>query len=459
MPISRPGLTSSPLITWIALSAISLSLAAAPANAACRLLSSKLVDQTACLREHVRAAARQASPRLALPPAYSLLVSSSIEVPSGMTLDGRGATLFSRSQNYDVIRVVGSNVTIKNVAIVNENRIGADDRLLKVAIARGASGITISNVTFKDAGLGGKVWGVVIESPYVSDVRIENSLFDGVQYGVLANAWLRRTPFTAAELLDPQSYPKRITVTNNRMHAIRGDGINLNSPIGLTGLEPGVHGINDAVITGNEIEAPASAESKAGFCIALAGARNVVISKNVLHNCKWQGVHIEDNSRDVVIEDNRIFDMVGPAPADRNGWGFTAGIWAQHSTGVRILRNWIAQGCDFGVRMDWDGVRHNSAFVISGNRFDGQAVNGLAIWGTPGTNLSGVVSANTFSNIAKARMNISATGVTVEDNYPNDLINVFYKPRLRISSMICTAAASGEAPAPSTLISAFSGAS
>ncbi len=87
-----------------------------------------------------------------------------------------------------------------------------------------------------------------------------------------------------------------IVIQNNRAVNIIG-GINLNSP---SGIQQGI------VITGNEFFNSRLAPGILSGTISVAAGRNIIISNNIFRGYHWTAIHIEDDTRNWIIEGNSV---------------------------------------------------------------------------------------------------------------------------------------------------------
>ncbi len=302
-------------------------------------------DDTACLQAAIDAAPGQ----LTLPGGASYRLSKHLYVPGPFVLEGNRSTLLLDTPEI-LLLLAGSGVTVRGFDLVysaNSSYAGLID------LVPATKDVTIEDCSFSGT------WalaGVHLDNPDIESVRILDSSFDGLIYGVLTNT----TQFSPSDLVDPEKHLFDLTIDGNTMTELSGDGVEINSPVLLyapyNSGTPGVaaHGIS---IKNNTIRAPHSDRIERGFCIGIAGATDVVIEGNVLEDCKWQGIHLEDKAADLLIVDNQIRRVVGNEPDDATGWTTArSGILLLDVDRVDIFRNSIESVVDVGVELSYDGT-------------------------------------------------------------------------------------------------------
>jgi len=218
------------------------------------------------------------------------------------------------------------------------------------------------------------------------------------------------------------------------MYNLQGDGVAINSPVYNyepynSGL-PGV-GANHINISDNIIYAPNSTITNRGFCISIAGGIMVTIVNNSLHDCKWQGIHIEDQSYQVTVTGNAIDHIIGQEADDESQWdGGMAGIWVSGSTEVYVLNNNISNTVNQGIALIYAASAGENAYnkvcALAGNNINLAGNYGIQAGGPNGVNVDFYIgpipdqdlAGNTVTNSGAAPyiMYGSPTGVTVTGN-------------------------------------------
>ncbi len=304
-----------------------------------------VTDDTACLQ----AAIDQAPGRLTVSAGATYLITGHLYVPGPFVLDGNHSTLLLTTPDI-MLLLAGSDVTVRSWHLDYQ---AASSYAGLIDLAPATTNVTIQDCTFTGAQA---LAGVHIDNPDIEGVRILDSTFDGIVYGVLTNT----TQLSPTELTDVDKHLFDLTVEGNTMTELSGDGVEINSPVMLyapynSGV-PGVaaHGIT---IKSNTIRAPHSDRIERGFCIGIAGASDVTIEGNILEDCKWQGIHLEDKASDLLIVDNQIRRVVGNEADDASGWTTArSGILLLDVDHVDIFRNTIESVVDVGVELSYDGT-------------------------------------------------------------------------------------------------------
>lgn len=198
---------------------------------------------------------------------------------SGKTLSGPG-TIKGNSAlaaNSQVINVTGSNVTLKDFTI-NQNNINAgrsiwisganvvvdgvksyNTQSAFIELRSGASNVVVRNCYQNGGG-----YGVISSDHGLGAVRVENNTFihPGVGYAI-------------------------------------GDGIEFNNP---------TTGSQNIQIIGNYVDGYKGAANLAGLGIGIAKGTYCIVASNIVKNCEADGIHVEDQSSFIVVEGNIVED-------------------------------------------------------------------------------------------------------------------------------------------------------
>lgn len=198
---------------------------------------------------------------------------------SGKTLYGPGIlkgnpALPSASQ---VINVTGSNVTLKNFTI-NQNNMNAG-RSIWISGAY----VTVDGVKSYNT-----------QSAFIelrsgaSYVVVRNCYQNGGGYGVISSD----------HGLGPARVENNTFIHPGAGYAI-GDGVEFNNP---------TTGCQDIQITGNYINGYRGASDFGGLGIGIAKGTFCVVANNIVKNCEADGIHVEDQSSFVIVEGNIVED-------------------------------------------------------------------------------------------------------------------------------------------------------
>lgn len=117
----------------------------------------------------------------------------------------------------------------------------------------------------------------------VKDTKIENCNITGAKYPILVN-----TNSDGGE---------NIFIDNNII-LTPSDGIEINTTSDADDK------FKNVFITNNKISVIGGSGSQAGFGIGVADGKNVVISNNIVDNCRLEAIHIEDTSQKIVVTNN-----------------------------------------------------------------------------------------------------------------------------------------------------------
>ena len=344
-------------------------------------------DATQCLQSVLNSANLRT---IAFPKNGKFLITASLIVSGGKTLIGNGAEIDANVGLFSLLRIKGSSVNVSGLRFKSgEGRVESGIWLMS-----GASDVTLSG-NF----INGPVRGMLIGGPgdiNISKITISNNIIDGggaMRFGILLNS--RKASETSASITADQ-YPQHIVINKNRIFDVAGDAIEINSPVaegrgatvGSGRAKVAAHDIN---IADNILRAPFSKTRDAGFCIGVAGAYDVVISRNVMSQCKWQGVHIEDSATNVTIANNRIDTTIGPQTTDDKscyvngsaGCGALTsdGILVLNSNDISILSNTVMHAHNNGIDLGWNSWGVNHGVAVAGNKITDSGDYGISALG------------------------------------------------------------------------------
>lgn len=257
-----------------------------------------------------------------------------ITVPSNVRLIGSGTKL--TGDVASMISITGSEVVISGITFENTKASGA----VTINFASNVNNISITNNKF----LGSGTQAVNIATIGIKGIYIANNVFDGVRYGVLTNSG-------ATDVHD-------IRIIGNRFINIYADGIELNHPSSAPYTSAGY----DITIQGNYISCPNGTGATSGVGIGLAGVTRVSIVGNVIRNCRWQGIHIEDECKHISIVGNIIDGTLNEPALTTNG-----GIYLIDGDFITVQGNSVYNCNDTGIHFDYDATNNATNSIISGN--------------------------------------------------------------------------------------------
>jgi hypothetical protein len=266
-------------------------------------------------------------------PARTYSIGKTLRLRSNTVLlgaDGQRPTLHAPQSAALRNMIVGErleDVRLAHLAFVNDY-IPPDHGAGSIVIfGRGTRRIRIEQCHFSSTpqgrdGLNGRyhLRGVAFEHEGISDVQIVHCEFSWLKFGVLTNSDAddQRSAADAGSIIQDN-----FQIVGNRFHHIAGDAIELNHP-GARGL------VRNFLVSENQIEVPPGIQaadsrviSAAGFGIGVAGAGKVLIERNHLRNCRWQGIHLEDFAHEITIRHNLI---EGPGIGQAQGRASSANL-------------------------------------------------------------------------------------------------------------------------------------
>lgn len=332
-------------------------------------------DSSACLQQLI-----DTSKNVKLSAGRTYSITKPLSVGGGQDFDGNGAKLVISTRIAGLI-VSGSGTKVRNLTLIAKS--AATDGIY---INKDASNVTIQDNKI----LGGWREGILFGRSGQHDLKFVNNFiapYGGVAlaFGILGNP---------AALGRDGAPPANITIRNNRITEVSSDAIELNSP--------GQSTISNVDIIGNTLSAPYHASSTSGFCIGLAGVKNVRIRENIIFNCRWQGIHVEDGSSNVVIAGNTINKTIGGA-----GMKYSSGILLLNSSKITIYNNQIRNTANAGIDLASNVKGVNSDVSIMGNDIMNVGDFGIRVAGPQGSDTGitiGAVRGYAGNKIVNARI-------------------------------------------------------
>lgn len=317
-----------------------------------------------------------------LPVDGTYRITAPIRIGSNTTLNGRGSTILSSSP-IGILIVSGTGSTVRNLKIESlEAATSARDRVA-VTVAPGTSGLLFQGNRI--SGYFGT--GIAIAGGRQHDIKIVKNTIDPgngkIGFGILVNA------IKLGE--DPAAYQHDILILSNTVTNVSADAVEINSPIGKRPGYPAT--ISHIVIQNNVLSAPNSGQAAAGFCVGIAGVYRAKISGNQMSNCKWQGVHIEDNSSQIDVLNNTIRRTIGPTGSQTAWKKYSSGIFSLNSNNIRILGNTVSDARDNGIEMGYNPQGMNSNVTIAGNAVTNSGNAGIIFSGSPNADVGSVIGA------------------------------------------------------------------
>jgi parallel beta-helix repeat protein len=331
-------------------------------------------DSSICLQQLIDAGTKV---KLAAGRTYS--ITKALSVGGGQDFDGNGAKIVVSTRIGGLI-VSGDGAKIHDLTLIAKS--AATDGIY---INKDASNVIIQNNKI----LGGWREAILFGRSGQHDLKFLHNVispYGGVAlaYGILGNP---------SVLGRDGAPPTGIVIRNNRITEVSSDAIELNSPGQTT--------ISNVDIIGNTLSAPHHVSSTAGFCIGLAGVRDVRIRENIIFNCRWQGIHVEDHSSNVVIAGNTINKTIGGAGK------YSSGILLLNSNKITIYNNQIRNTANAGIDLGSNEKGVNSDVSIMGNDIMNVGDFGIRVGGGAGSNTGivvGAVRGYAGNKIANARV-------------------------------------------------------
>jgi hypothetical protein len=200
---------------------------------------------------------------------------------------------------------------------------------------------------------------------------------------------------------------ENVKVNFNRFINIQGDAIEFNHPATPVAAANTFHAM------GNYIEVPdrAGAGSTSGFGIGIAGVRRGTVSLNHIATARYQGIHLEDECSDWVVEGNIVDEAVGTLSGISTS--LNAGISVATSDRIRVSANNVRGAVGSGIQLVYDGVTTNNRDItVTGNDVSGCGI-GIYIGGN--STAGRIIATNNNSS------NNTGDGFTVSGDF-NELL-------------------------------------
>ncbi|MCZ8519305.1 MULTISPECIES: right-handed parallel beta-helix repeat-containing protein [Paenibacillus] len=306
-------------------------------------------------------------------PAGTYLITSRLFIGGNTILKGNAKVVKPDSNEVGMISIDGSNVSIEELWLENQNKNAG----YNINLARNAKHIEIRSCKFT----GIKSQAVDMNAKGIAHILIQDCIFEAVTYGVLTN-------YNADDLED-------LKIIGNRFIDIYGDAIEINSPI--TGTKKSAYeAASNIIISNNYISVPAGKGTgdTAGFGIGLAGASRVSVIGNIIKDCRYEAIHVEDNCRNISITGN-IIDGVQNDPNN----GLNSGIYVIDAEQIAIMGNEIRNCHNYGIHFEYSNDNQGNKATIIGNnvmncgsggiRYAGNMMSDALISGNVVTNNSG----------------------------------------------------------------------
>jgi hypothetical protein len=292
-------------------------------------------------------------------PHGTYLVAASFGFPAGVSAygDGISSLIYAVGATADaLLMTIGSNCRIHDIGFKNSDAVNPNVLLQGSSV----SNVAVDNCYFETpAG-----FAVRFLSGDSENISISNCYFHDVTYGILTDVNAGNKSL------------KSIAISNNRFDEVNGDAIEINNP-GTHNL--GTQFCQHAVIFGNIIrfKTPAVEDSSSsGFGIGLAGVLDFSVIGNVIHNCRQQGIHVEDYSARGVIASNTIVgSQASPA-------GTNAGILVGGASNFTINSNNIRDIQGSGIWLLADEISGVSETIVIGNHVKSCTGNGITVNGS-----------------------------------------------------------------------------
>lgn len=304
---------------------------------------------------------------------------SSLWLPEGLTVRGR-SLIEGGSPGISAVNV-RSRTTLQGIAVRNPST----SYSFAVSVIAGSDDVTLNRVRFPAA----NGVGVYLNNAGISNVTVERCVFDGLTFGVLSNSGMGNDPLRGAYDL------RDVTVDRCVFTDISGDGIEINHPYG-EGAAGTLGPAHTFTLTRNIIFADRGSGRTAGFGIGVAGASNVKIVGNTI-TARYEGIHVEDDARDVIVRDNTIVEVAGDDAY--------AGIHILAScVNVKIVgntvRNVTGPRVSAAILVSYDARPMDSRHVtVTDNTVENSGRDGIAVMADNGGNFR--VYGNTILDVAR----------------------------------------------------------
>lgn len=312
---------------------------------------------------------------------------------NGVSLHGQGATVrFDLKEGSTGFEVTGSDVLLSGLKVVYKPN-GPRQANAVIRLGENVSRVKIANNHIQ---ANATYQGILSEKPRTTQITISGNTIENTTYGILANAHHLGQ--------DPEEYQSGWVIEKNRIVENNGDAIEINSPIGKK--RTAEMSMRDFKIIDNELEASGGKTAGAGFCLGVAGLHDAVITGNKMSRCKWQCIHIEDHSGNILVQNNQCFGTTGPKPEDKTRWAAndSAGIILLGTVhDVQVLGNEVSDTAGFGIELTGSSRDHSytSNTVVAGNKITRAGTHAIFIGGDPGVKLDATIRGNTTVDSAK----------------------------------------------------------
>lgn len=295
---------------------------------------------------------------------------------------------------------VKSNSTIEGISVRNS---GTGYRF-GINVRENADNVQILGVTFHE----GAGVGVYMNSPGISNVKIDRCRFDGHSYAILSNSGGNETDPVGAHDL------RNVTITRNSFVNIQTDAIELNHPFG--GSANGIRSTaQNFIVSGNIISQTLGSGRQGGFGVGVAGASNVTITDNIVLAARYEGIHVEDDAKNVVIANNHVVSVSGDdAFAGISILPSVVNVTVTGNTVENIKGVGVAGGINIGYS---SATVHTSRVVIANNVITN--VDGAGITVSANTGGSFRIFGNDIRDVTGNGVTISGSmrdGFAVHDN-------------------------------------------
>jgi len=302
---------------------------------------------------------------------------------NGASVRGQGATIrFALTEGSTAFNITGSDVLLSDLNVIYKPN-GPRQANAVIRLSENVSRVRISNNHIQASG---SYQGILSEKARNTQITISGNTIENTTYGILVNAH-HLGP-------DPAEYQSGWVIEKNRIVKNNGDAIEINSPIGKK-RTPAMS-MRDFRIVDNELEAAGGKTAGAGFCLGVAGLHNAVIAGNIMSRCKWQCIHIEDHSGNILVQNNQCLGTIGPKPNDKTRWA------ANDSSGIillgtvhdiRVLDNELSDTAGFGIELTGSSREraYTSNIVVAGNKITRAGTHAIFVGGDAGVRLDSLV--------------------------------------------------------------------
>lgn len=358
---------------------------------------SGLPDSTTCLNNLF-----QHSHQITFPPNQAVLkVNGSLFMLPNTYFNGNGATIRFANPNwfsYSCGITIRSNSTISNVQVY-------------LALSVPYLGFCVESFSV-NVDMGNLVMGADTPSIAIAlwnavrNISIHDSFLHSVSYGV----YISDSSTTVNE--DVQS----IQIYNNVFFNNTAEGVIINQPVMYdqpdqgSGFDPWLVPFN--IVINNNTFSNINVTNDylaAGFCLSVAGGKQINITNNIFSGCTWQAIHLEDTAGIILIANNTI-DWVYSYPNSTHWVGLIDGIWMANVENVTITNNTFSRIPNNAIDLDATGTttkaannasipmpyQYSNGFVITQNTFVSWSGYAVKLGDVPGQNINAYVAGNTY---------------------------------------------------------------